>query len=211
MRHARIAYYAAHDADWLVTDQGAASELKRTNAGTDAITVAHHVMMTALHDGKNHVSSWLADRSSMSVGRVLAFVFGAFSAAMLGLAAGAVWMVAALYMRHPLPWLVLPLGALLAIAIRNFVRSPGSGAAVLAALATGLAAIYVNILIAAIQIAGSMGMGIVNALQTAGIGMLWQLARLAVSPTDIAWALLAMALAAWIAWRAPGKPNPGKP
>jgi hypothetical protein len=141
----------------------------------------------------------------MSVRQVLVFSFGLFSAAMLGLAAGAVWMVAALYMRQPLPWLVLPLGALLAIAIRNFVRSPGSGAAVLAALATGLAAIYVNILIAAIQIAGSMGMGIVSALRTAGIGMLWQLVRLAVSPADIVWALLAMALAAWIAWRAPRK------
>jgi hypothetical protein len=34
---------------------------------------------------------------------------------------------------------------------------------------------------------------------------LWQLVRLAVSPADIVWALLAMALAAWIAWRAPRK------
>lgn len=124
---------------------------------------------------------------------------------MLGLAAGAVWMVASLYMRHPLPWLVLPIGALLAITIRNFVRSPGVSAGALAALATGLAAIYVNILIAAIQIAGSMGMGIVDALRTAGIGMLWQLARLSLSPADIIWTLLAMLLAAWIGWRAPRK------
>ena len=142
----------------------------------------------------------------MSVRQLLIFVFGVFSAAMLGLAAGAVWMVAALYLRHPLPWLALPIGALLAIAIRHYVRSPGAGAAVLAALATGLATIYVNILIAAIQIAGSMGMGIVSAMQTAGIGMLWQLARLAISPIDIGWALMAMALAAWMAWRAPRKP-----
>ncbi|MEP7184760.1 MAG: hypothetical protein ABI767_02880 [Rhodanobacter sp.] len=141
----------------------------------------------------------------MNVRQVLAFVFSLFSAAMLGLAAGAVWMVVALYMRHPLPWVAIPIGAILAITIRNFVRSPGADAAVLAALATGLAAIYVNILIAAVQIAGSMGMGILGALRTAGPGMLWQLARLAVSPIDIACALLAMALAAWIAWRTPRK------
>ncbi len=141
----------------------------------------------------------------MNVRQVLAFVFGLFSAAMLGLAAGAVWMVAALYMRHPLPWLVIPIGVILAITIRNFVRSPGTNAAVLAVLATALAAVYVNILIAAVQIAGSMGMGILSALRTAGLGMLWQLARLAVSPLDIGCALLAMLLAAWIAWRTPRK------
>lgn len=139
----------------------------------------------------------------MSLRQILVFAFGMFSAAMLGLAAGAVWMVGALYMRHPLPWLVLPIGALLAIAIRNFVRAPGAGAAALSALATGLAAIYVNILIAGVQLAGSMGMGIVSALQTAGIGMLWQLARLAIAPVDIAWAVASMLLAAWLAWRVP--------
>ncbi|MDQ6647822.1 MAG: hypothetical protein M3Y93_11420 [Pseudomonadota bacterium] len=141
----------------------------------------------------------------MTARQMLASVFSLFSAAMLGLAAGAVWMVVALYMRHPLPWLAIPLGAILAITIRNYVRSPGTGAAALAALATALAAIYVNILIAAVQIAGSMGMGILGALRTAGVGMLWQLARLAVSPIDIAFALLAMALAAWLAWRTPRK------
>ena len=50
----------------------------------------------------------------MSVRNVLLFVFALFSAAMLGLAAGAVWMVVTLYLRHPLPWLALPIGALLA-------------------------------------------------------------------------------------------------
>lgn len=135
----------------------------------------------------------------------MTFFFALFSAVMLGLAAGAVWMVAALYMRHPLPWLAIPIGGVLAITIRNFVRSPGTGAAALAALATALAAIYVNILIAAVQIAGSMGLGILSALRTAGLGMLWQLARLAVSPLDIGYGLLAMAIAAWIAWRAPRK------
>jgi hypothetical protein len=142
----------------------------------------------------------------MSVRNVLQFVFALFSAAMLGLAAGAVWMVATLYLRYPLPWLALPIGALLAWAIRGYVRSAGVGAALLAAWATMLAAIYVNMLIAGVLISGNMGMDLIATLRTAGAGMLWQLARMAWSPADIGWTTLAMLLAAWLAWRTPRKP-----
>lgn len=141
----------------------------------------------------------------MSVRNVLLFAFALFSAAMLGLAAGAVWMVATLYLRQPLPWLAVPLGAVLAWAIRGYVRSAGIGAALLAAWATALAAIYVNMLIAGVLIAGNMGMDLIASLRTAGAGMLWQLARMAWSPADIGWTALAMLLAAWLAWRTPRK------
>ena len=141
----------------------------------------------------------------MSARAVWLFAFALFSAAMLGLAAGAVWMVVTLYLRHPLPWLALPMGALLAWAIRNLVRPAGIGAAVLAACATALAAIYVNMLIAGVLIAGNMGLGLIDTLRTAGAGMLWQLARLALSPADLGSTVLAVLLAAWLAWRAPRK------
>ncbi|OOG59957.1 hypothetical protein [Rhodanobacter sp. C03] len=144
----------------------------------------------------------------MSARTVLLFVFALFIAAMLGLAAGATWMVVTLYLGHPLPWLVLLFGTLLAWTIRNGVRAPGRAAALLAAVATALAAVYVNVLIAAVQIAGNMGMGLIDALRTAGIGMLWQLARLALSPADLVWAVLGIVLAAWLAWRAPRKRAP---
>lgn len=135
----------------------------------------------------------------MSVRGALLFLFAMFSALMLGLAAGAVWMVLALYSRHPLPWLVVPIGVLLAWTIRGAVQRAGLGAMLLAAAATALAAIYVNMLFAGVSIAGNMGLGIVDALRTAGIGMLWQLARMAMTPTDILWTLFAMLLAAWLA------------
>ena len=135
----------------------------------------------------------------MSVRSVLLFLFAMFSALMLGLAAGAVWMVLALYMRHPLPWLAVPIGVLLAWTIRGAVHRAGVAAMLLAAGATALAAIYVNMLIAGVRIAGNMGLGIVDALRTAGIGMLWQLARMALTPADIVWTVLAMLLAAWLA------------
>jgi hypothetical protein len=144
----------------------------------------------------------------MSARAVLLFVFALSIAAMLGLAAGATWMVATLYLGHPLPWLALLFGALLAWAIRHGVRAPGRAAALLAAFATALAAVYVNVLIAAVQIAGNMGMGLVDALRTAGIGMLWQLARLALTPADLGWAALGILLAGWLAWRTPRKRGP---
>ncbi len=139
----------------------------------------------------------------MSVRAVALSVFVLFSAAMLGLAAGAVWMVMALYLRHPLPWLAFPIGALLAWTIRTCVRPPGTSAALLAAGATLLAALYVNLLIAGVLIAGNMGMGLIEAMRTAGLGMLWHLTRMALSPVDIACAALGSLLAAWLAWRKP--------
>ncbi len=141
----------------------------------------------------------------MNARAALLFAFALFSAAMLGLAAGAVWMVVTLYLRHPLPWLALPFGALLAWTIRSLVRPAGIGAAALAAFATSLAAIYVNMLIAGVLIAGNMGLGLIDALRTAGAGMLWQLTRMALSPADMGWTMLAVLLAAWLAWRAPRK------
>ncbi len=104
---------------------------------------------------------------------------------MLGLAAGAVWMVVVA---------VPASSAAVAGAARSArcwhgpsaacVRSPGIGAGVLSACATALAAIYVNMLIAGVLIAGNMGLGLIDALRTAGAGMLWQLARMALSPVD---------------------------
>jgi vitamin B12 transport system permease protein len=131
------------------------------------------------------------------------FVFALFSAAMLGLAAGAVWMVASLYLRHPLPWLAVPVGAVLAWTIRAGVLPHGRNAALLAALATLLAAVYFNVLIAGVEVAGSMSMGLIDAMRTAGAAMLWELARFSLRPADIAWTILGMLLAAWLAWRSP--------
>jgi len=148
----------------------------------------------------------------MRASSVPALLFALFSAAMLGLAAGAAWMVVALYSRHPLPWLAVPIGVALAWVIRAGVRQPGTGAMLLAAGATGLSAIYVNLLIAGVKVAGSMGLDLIEAMRTAGIGMLWQLARMGLTPADFIWTLLAMLLAGWLAsrQRRPRRPTPQK-
>ena len=144
----------------------------------------------------------------MNLRALLMAVFTLLCAAMLGLAAGACWMVMTLYLRHPAPWLALPAGVLLAWAMRHWVHRPGKVAAALAALATLLAATYVSVLIAGVLIAGNMGMGLLDALRTAGGGMLLQLARLGLSPTNAGWFAAGAALAAFIAGRPARAPTP---
>ncbi|KQX98770.1 hypothetical protein ASD22_00125 [Rhodanobacter sp. Root480] len=137
----------------------------------------------------------------MSVHSVFRALFALVCAAMLGLAAGAVWMVAALYAGHATSWLALPFAVVLAWTIRHWVQSPGRFAALLAALAALLAALYVNVLMAGALVAANMGMGIVDALRTAGAGMLLQLARMGFSAADAGWYLVAAGLAAVLASR----------
>jgi vitamin B12 transport system permease protein len=148
----------------------------------------------------------------MRASSVPALLFALFSAAMLGLAAGAAWMVVALYSRHPLPWLAVPIGVALAWVIRAGVRQPGTGAMLLAVGATGLSALYVNLLIAGVKIAGNLGLDLIEALRTAGFAMLWQLARMGLTPADLIWTAVAMVLAGWLASRKrrPRRPPPQK-
>jgi vitamin B12 transport system permease protein len=133
--------------------------------------------------------------------RLMSLLFAAFSAAMLGLAAGAVWMLPTMALQRPLPALALVAGWLLALAVQAWVRPAGRVAAALAAGATVLAAIYVEALTAAARIAGAMGIGLLDALREAGPSMLLALARLAMRPTDLAFTLAGALLAAWVAAR----------
>src|SRR5690606_6877482 len=58
-------------------------------------------------DGPSHALHPPGRAPPMRAGSAPALLFALFSAAMLGLAAGAAWMVVALYSRHPLPWLAV--------------------------------------------------------------------------------------------------------
>ncbi|MEI7035995.1 hypothetical protein [Fulvimonas yonginensis] len=135
--------------------------------------------------------------------RLISPLFAAFSTAMLGLAAGAVWMLPTMALQRPLPALALPAGWLLGLAVRAWIRSPGRLAAALAAGATVLAGVYVAMLTAAVRVAGTLGIGLLDAMREAGPMMLLALARLALRPADIGFAFAGALLAAWIAWRQP--------
>ncbi|TBR37247.1 MULTISPECIES: hypothetical protein [Dyella] len=137
----------------------------------------------------------------MSARNPLVVLFSVFSALMLGMAAGAVWMLPTLYMQRPLPFLAIPFGWMLGRAIRSWIRPDRQGATVLAILATMLACAYVGVLTSAARIAGSMGLGLVDAMKTAGFGLLWQLTRLNWSGQDWVWFCAGVALAAVAAGR----------
>lgn len=122
-------------------------------------------------------------------------------AVMLGFAAGSIWMLVVLYSRQPAPWFALLVGAWLAWILRAWVHPPGLTCAALAALATCMAALWVNALLVGVQLAGNMGLSLLEAIYTAGGGMLWQLIWLVMRPVDIAWIGGAMVLAALIAAR----------
>ncbi|XRD80691.1 hypothetical protein ISN76_05350 [Dyella halodurans] len=144
----------------------------------------------------------------MSARVAFSALFALISAVMLGLAAGAVWMVPTLYLQRPLPWLALLVGWFLGKAVRSWVRPAGPHAAVLAVVATGTAALYVNLLTAAARIAGLMGMGLIDAMRTAGLRLLLELAALGQVATDNLWFIVGMAVAAVVALRAARHPSP---
>ena len=145
----------------------------------------------------------------MKVRAAFSLLFALVSALMLGLAAGAVWMVPTLYSRHPLPWLALPAGWLLGKAVRHWVRPAGGHAALLAATATFVAVLYVNVLTAAARISGLMGLGLIDSMRTAGLSLLLQLAELGCTPVDDVWFLAGMGIAAFVSFRHDQSPTTG--
>jgi hypothetical protein len=145
----------------------------------------------------------------MNVRVAFSSLFALISALMLGMAAGAVWMVPTLYLQQALPWAALPIGWLLGKVICGWVRSAGRHAALLAALAVLTAALYVNVLTAAARIAGLMGMGLIDAMRTAGFHLLFQLAKIGQSPSDDVWYALGIGVAALVALRTGRQDKPG--
>ncbi|MFC5740585.1 hypothetical protein [Dyella tabacisoli] len=140
---------------------------------------------------------------------LLSLLLAIFSVAALGLATGAVWMLPTMYEGRPLPWLALPAGWLLGRVMRSWIRPAGPGAALLAVIATLLAAIYVSMLTAGARIAGNLGLDLIDTLRTAGGAMLFELARQSTSPTDWVWFAAGCMVAAWAAgWIS--KPHPAK-
>jgi vitamin B12 transport system permease protein len=128
------------------------------------------------------------------------FLFGLLCAVMFGFAVGAVWMVPSMMFGRALPALVLPAGWILGVVVRRWLRFRGATGALLAAVATLIAAAYTACLVAAASISGLMGVGLAQAMSDAGPAMLIELARLAQGPGDIVLALAGAVLAALVAW-----------
>lgn len=139
----------------------------------------------------------------MTVRQIVGECFALCCAVMLGLAAGAVWLVPTAYLHRPLPWFAVPAGWLLGIAIRQWVHNKKWNAALLAVLATVVASVYIRVLITAANISAMTDYGLVDAARIAGLSMLLDFTRLAVSKLDIAWSLVGVIVAAVTAMRSP--------
>jgi hypothetical protein len=142
--------------------------------------------------------------------RLPGHLFGAFCAVAFGFAAGAVWMVPSMMFGRALPALVLPVGWVLGIVVRRWLRIEGGLGAGLAAIATFIAAAYTACLVAAATISGMLGIGFGQAIHDAGATMLLELARLAQGPWDLALYVAGALLAALVAWPIARRP-PGQP
>jgi hypothetical protein len=139
----------------------------------------------------------------MTVRQIVGECFALLCAVMLGLAAGAIWLLPTVFLHRPLPWLAIPVGWLLAAAVRQWVHGRGWRAALLAAIATVVASIYIHVLLVAVTISSMLDYGLIDALRTAGPSMLLDFARLSISPQDMAWAAAGIVVAFICGWLAP--------
>ncbi|HTV87102.1 MAG TPA: hypothetical protein VME63_17005 [Dyella sp.] len=137
----------------------------------------------------------------MMLQRVLGEIFALICALMLGLAAGALWLVPMVMLRRPLPELALLAGWILALAIGRWVHGRKWNVLLLAWLATALACVYVRVLTVAAQIAAMMGLGLAETMRTAGYSMLLELARMKSTQADIFWDVAGLAVATLVSLR----------
>ncbi|MBU6246979.1 MAG: hypothetical protein KGN77_04420 [Xanthomonadaceae bacterium] len=132
---------------------------------------------------------------------ILSLAMSLASASMLGLAAGALWMLPVAYLQRDMAWLALPLGAALGWSVARWVSPRRRSAPWLAAAATLLAAGYVCVLITGVKLAGSMSLSLSETLHTAGPSMLWALATLGAGAAQWAWFAAGAVVAALVARR----------
>jgi vitamin B12 transport system permease protein len=119
---------------------------------------------------------------------MLGIFFALICTVMIGLAAGAVWLVPTVLMGKLMPWLAIPIGWFLGRIVRGWVNPGGrTGAGALAAIAMVTASAYLTVLVAGARIAGSLGLGFFDTLHVAGIALLTDIARMTLTGGDIAW------------------------
>ncbi len=118
----------------------------------------------------------------------------------IALALGAIWMALTLHVASARWWFGMPAGAAMGYATRAWVTPQRTWAALLAVSGTVLTAIYMKCLYAGLLVATVMGLGLVDTLRTAGVGMLLALARDSLQPRFAIATLVGMALAGAIAW-----------
>lgn len=138
----------------------------------------------------------------MSLRQLIGECFALLCAVMLGLAAGAMWLLPTLFLHRQMPWMAIPVGWLLAHATCQWVHKRAWNAAALASIATVVATVYVHVLGAATTLwEMTSGYGLMGVIRTAGIPMLLDLARFGVNSGDIAWCVAGIVVAVLVSLR----------
>lgn len=154
----------------------------RPNTGRDARSGYHGAMHD--HDAMPAEAAVTPSQRRISIPGLLIATFGTL---MLALAAGALWLLVCLAMPRldPQTWPALPLALVIGTMVRGWMVQARRHAAWLAVVALLVAAAYMRVLLMASDLAGSFGMGFMQAVQHAGPSMLLHLAWLSVSPLDV--------------------------
>jgi hypothetical protein len=145
----------------------------------------------------------------MTVRQIVGECFALFCAIMLGLAAGAIWMLPTLFFHRQMPWVAIVAGWFLAQAIHQWVHKGAWNAAILAAIATVVATVYVHVLTVATTLwEMTSGYGLIGVIRTAGLPMLLDLARLGFNPSrDISYTAAGVVVAVFVSLRLVRKPQ----
>lgn len=130
----------------------------------------------------------------------LGTAFGTLNVVMGALALAAVWAFVAMFTMHALAPAALLLGLGNGLLARMSLPQTPRYGAMLAALSTLAAAYYQQILMAAVRVAGTLGVPLVEALHPDGFSLLALLARMALHGPLLLWVLAGTALAALAAW-----------
>jgi hypothetical protein len=130
---------------------------------------------------------------------------GIATALMTALAGGAVWCLFALYARHDLIALSLPIAGLIVWALRAHGYAGRWSGAVIAALCVALSSAYSLYLQASAQVASLLGLPLRNALWQMEPRMAFDIMRANLDPVGVATLLAAILLGAiGTAWSARG-------
>lgn len=126
-------------------------------------------------------------------------VVAPLSIAILGICGmTAIWTLLALIVDRQCAWVAVLTAADIALLLRLAHAAPGlprAAATVLATLATILLA---NWVIAAAQIGGAMGLGLIDSVQRLGTDHAQTLFGLANQPAELAWYAIAVIVALWL-------------
>lgn len=147
----------------------------------------------------------------MSLRQVVGECFALFCAVMLGLAGGAIWLLPSLFLHRPMPYLAVLVGWLLALVIRQWVHMRQWNAALLAAVGTVIAMLYVHVLQTATTLwEMTSGYGLIGIIRIMGVPALWDMARIGIGSRDVFWCFAGVVVAVVVALRSAQRP-PNRP